>query len=252
MGHIPRRERQNATLPPRRLGHPGRAQRQRGAHQRGELRIVPAGMGNAVFGICGGVRGAKNAVQLADDGGAGPCPPPGSTALRLCGPDRFAAKPAAAQQFGHTGGLRFKKPGSACAPISCAKASSVSRWASTAAGCIVQQHPWFRHSSHETRAVKRRPPFPEFFYPAHGPGIFRRLPLAAGGAEFCPHFGVGFVGRGGNILDHFHVVAALKSSGSVRKDWYASSMSASAAALGSNSPGPQSTFWRPPAAGYNR
>ena len=44
----------------KRLGHPGRAQRQRGAHQRGELRIVPAGMGNAVFGICGGVRGAKN------------------------------------------------------------------------------------------------------------------------------------------------------------------------------------------------
>ena len=31
----------------KRLGHPGRAQRQRGAHQRGELRIVPAGMGNA-------------------------------------------------------------------------------------------------------------------------------------------------------------------------------------------------------------
>ena len=27
---------------------------------------MPAGMGNAVFGICGGVRGAKNAVQLAD------------------------------------------------------------------------------------------------------------------------------------------------------------------------------------------
>lgn len=108
----------------KRLGHPGRAQRQRGAHQRGELRIVPAGMATPFSGFAAGCAGQRMPSSSPMTAAQGPGRAALQNGLYACaGQTGLRRKPAAAQQFGHTAAVRVsKKPGSACAPISCAKA----------------------------------------------------------------------------------------------------------------------------------